>query len=284
MGTKLFSTWVTLSWMLMLGCGGKISEAPPSDAHPADTTVAEGGVEGDVVLLPPATPGMGSSDEHANEDVPGAEPLPEGDGGAAAAADSPPEPEQPPSFCGGRATSVVRVKANLDANAQALNTAAIVGPPPIAAQPFDPQAPANTANFSTSVTIYDSLGVAHSMEIYFRNSDTEVRTWDYHVLLSGADVVGEILDGNVEVGGGTLRFARDGALSSDSGSPLTIAFRNTPVSSTIEVDFAGRTRGIVDGTTNVAGYSTVTSQFQDGYAASWGSGPCVPPPRSRSQL
>jgi Flagellar basal body protein FlaE len=282
MGTKLFSALVTVSWMVTMGCGGKTSEALPSDAQLVDMTAAEDAVEGGVAIAPPAAPAMASSDAHDPE----AQPAAEGDGGAGAAADSPPEPEQAPSFCGGRPTTVVRVAANLDSDSTAINTAAIVGPPYVAANPWDPQNPGNTANFSTTVAIYDSLGAAHSMEIYLRKSDSEVRTWDYHLLLPAADVVGGVLDGYFEAGGGTLRFASDGALMSDSGTPATIAFRNASVRSTLKVDFAGRvgTAGTVDGTTSVAGSCTVLSQFQDGYAASWGSGLCAPRPRSRSAL
>jgi flagellar hook protein FlgE len=40
-----------------------------------------------------------------------------------------------------RATEMVEVTANLDAAAKAINTAAIVGPPAVAANPWDPQNP-----------------------------------------------------------------------------------------------------------------------------------------------
>lgn len=276
MRSKPFSTWVTLSWLVVVGCGGKTSEPLPSDAQPEDMTPVEAAVAGGVVDVPPASPAMASSGAQKPDAGPEAELAAEADGSAGRAAESPPKPDQAPSFCGGRATSLVGVTANLDASAYAINTAAVVGPPAIAANPFDVQNPANSANFSTTVIIYDALGVAHTMDIYFRKSDAAARTWDYHLLLPAADVASESLDGNFEAGAGTLRFAGNGALSSDSGSPLTIAFRNTSVSSTIKIVFARRSGrlGVAEGTTSVPGYSTVTAQFQDGHAASWGSEPC----------
>jgi flagellar hook protein FlgE len=268
MGTTLFSRVAILSWVVTLGCGGKTYLL--SEAQPADVTAAGGAWDGGLVDAQPAAPAAAPEPEAVPEAVSEPQAIPEGDGGAAGApADSPPRVGVPP-HCSGRATSVVRVTANLDADSKAINTAAIVGPPSVAASPWNPLKPANTANFSTTITIYDSLGVGHSMDIYFRKSDTEARTWDYHLLLPGPDVVGGVAGGNFDVGGGTLRFASNGALSSDSGSPVTIAFGNTSVSQIITIDLAGRfgAGGTAGGMTNVAGPSNVMGQFQDGVAAS----------------
>src|SRR3954469_9125953 len=110
-----------------------------------------------------------------------------------------------------RATTSAMVTANLDSAAIAKNTPAIVGPPAVAANPWDPQNPAATANFSTTMTVYDSLGNGHTMDVYFRKSDTVANSWDYHVLTAGDDVTGGTPGTNSEIGSGTLAFTTNGA-------------------------------------------------------------------------
>lgn len=281
MRAKLFSTMVMLSWAVALGCGGRTSEVLPTEARPADVVSAgSAGTAGVVVEPQPTAPEVVSSDAHDTEPGFEAQPIPEvdGDSGAGGApADSPPGVVEVPAYCAGRATTIMSVTANLDADAKAISTAAIVGPPSVAANPWNAQDAANTANFSTSMIIYDSRGLDHWLDIYFRKSDTEARTWDYHVILPATEVVGGVADGYFDAGGGTLRFASNGSLSSDSGSPVTIAFSGTSVAQTITIDLAGRSRagGAAGGVTNFAGISNVSAQIQDGAAAHWGADGCI---------
>jgi flagellar hook protein FlgE len=178
-----------------------------------------------------------------------------------------------------RATETAMVTANLDASATAINTAAIVGPPAVAANPWDAQNPANTANFSTTMTVYDSLGNGHTMDVYFRKSDTVANQWDYHVLTAGADVVGGTAGQNSEIGSGTLAFTSNGALNTFTETvPVTVDFVNATAGQAIALDFgtsigAGGTG--LDGTTQFAGASNVSSQSQDGYASGDFSGVAI---------
>jgi flagellar hook protein FlgE len=170
-----------------------------------------------------------------------------------------------------RATEKIEVTANRDSAATANNTAAIVGPPAVAANPWDPQNPANTANFSTTMTVYDSLGNGHTADVYFRQSDTVANSWDYHVLTAGADVTGGTAGQNSEIGSGTLAFTTNGALNTFTETvPVTVDFVGATAGQTIALDFgtsigAGGTG--LDGTTQFAGSSNVSSQNQDGYAS-----------------
>jgi flagellar hook protein FlgE len=178
-----------------------------------------------------------------------------------------------------RATETAMVTANLDASAVPLNTAAIVGPPAVAANPWDPQNPANTANFSTTMTVYDSLGEGHTMDVYFRKSDTVANSWDYHVLTAGADVVGGTAGQNSEIGSGTLAFTSNGALNTFTETvPVTVDFVNATAGQAISLDFgtaiADGGTGL-DGTTQFAGASNVSSQSQDGYASGDFSGVAI---------
>jgi len=169
-----------------------------------------------------------------------------------------------------RATENIEVTANLDSAATAIDTAL---------NPWDPQDPANTANFSTTLTTYDSLGNGHTMDIYFRKSDTVANTWDYHVLADGDEVVGGTPGQNFEVGtGGTMAFTTNGALNTITGNAITVDFVNATAGQAITLDFgtpigAGGTG--LDGTTQFAGSSNVSSQSQDGYASGDFSGVAI---------
>jgi len=178
-----------------------------------------------------------------------------------------------------RATTSADVTANLDSAAVAINTAALAGPPPVAANPWDAQNPANTANFSTTMTVYDSLGNGHTMDVYFRKSDTVANSWDYHVLTPGADVVGGTPGQNSEIGSGTLAFTTNGALNTLTTTvPIAADFVGATAGQAITLNFgkpvgAGGTG--LDGTTQFAGASNVSSQSQDGYASGDFSGVAI---------
>jgi flagellar hook protein FlgE len=156
-----------------------------------------------------------------------------------------------------RATTEMDVTANLDSSAQVITAA------------WDPQDPANTANFSTTMSIYDSLGNAHTADVYFRK--TADNAWDYHVLVPGADVNPPVT-GNSEIGSGSLAFTTNGALDSETvTTAVTANFGGgATAGQAITINFGtsiaeGGTG--LDGTTQFAGPSNVSSQKQDGYAS-----------------
>lgn len=156
-----------------------------------------------------------------------------------------------------RATAAASVTANLDASA-AVPTLA-----------WDAQDPANTANFSTTMTVYDSLGNSHTLDVYFRK--TADNAWDYHALVAGSEVVPPVV-GNAEVGSGSLTFTTNGALDTvTTGTAISANFGGgATAAQAITLDFgtpigAGGTG--LDGTTQFASPSSVSSQTQDGYAS-----------------
>jgi len=171
----------------------------------------------------------------------------------------------PTSALPARATASISVTANIDSSAT------------VPALAWDPQDPANTANFSTTMSIYDSLGNAHTADVYFRK--TADNAWDYHVLVPGADLNPPVV-GNSEVGSGALTFTTNGALNT---STVTTAVSATfgggaTAAQAITLDFgtsiaAGGTG--LDGTTQFAGPSNVSAQKQDGYASGDFSGVSV---------
>jgi flagellar hook protein FlgE len=150
-----------------------------------------------------------------------------------------------------RGTTSLSVRANLSADA----------PVPPA---WDVDDAANTSNTSTSMTVYDSLGRAHDVTLYFRK-DT-LGSWEFHAVTDGGNV-GGTPGQPTEIASGTLTFDNQGRLTDAttavnnftptgaiSPQPLTFNF-GTPVP-------AGTG---VDGLTQFASPSAVSFQSQDGY-------------------
>lgn len=164
-----------------------------------------------------------------------------------------------------RATTEIDITANIDSSAQVITAA------------WDPQDPANTANFSTTMAIYDSLGNAHTADVYFRK--TADNAWDYHVLVPGADMNPPVA-GNSEIGSGALTFTTNGALDTEAvTTAITATFGGgATAAQAIDINFGtsiaeGGTG--LDGTTQFAGPSNVSAQKQDGYASGDFSGVSV---------
>lgn len=154
-----------------------------------------------------------------------------------------------------KTTGKISIAANLDSSA-ATPTAA-----------WDPQNPSATSNLSTSVTSYDSLGNAHSVDVYFRKN--AAGQWDYHMLAKGSELAPP-QTGNAEIGSGSLTFDSNGALTNVTQTGGTPSFTGATPNQPITLDFgtptsAGGTG--LTGTTQYGSASTINSQNQDGYAS-----------------
>lgn len=156
-----------------------------------------------------------------------------------------------------KATKTMTVTANLDASATT----------PAAA--WDPQNPGPTSNLSTSMTVYDSLGKSHAVDVYFRKQSDG--NWDVHAIAKGDDLAGGTAGQNQEIGTGALKFDSSGALSDVTWSQQpTASFTGAKGSQAITLDFGKPTSqggtGL-SGTTNFGATSAVSAQSQDGYAS-----------------
>lgn len=81
-----------------------------------------------------------------------------------------------------------------------------------------------TSNFSTPVTVYDSLGKSHILTVSFEKTDTN--TWSYQVSLPGADVTAGTAGTPYDIpnAGGTMTFDTNGQLTSPAvGSTIPVA-------------------------------------------------------------
>ncbi len=159
-------------------------------------------------------------------------------------------PNSPP-----RATETVDMAVNLDASAPVL-------------APFDPTDPSGTSNFSTSVTVYDSLGRPHRADAYYRHQGGG--TWEWHVMVDGAEVTAGTPGTPSEIASGTLSFDTDGALTNETTTSSSADFVGATAGQVITFDFG---TSIAEGGTGLAGTtqfgspSNVISLAQDGFAA-----------------
>ncbi|MBX3186751.1 MAG: flagellar hook protein FlgE [Labilithrix sp.] len=153
-------------------------------------------------------------------------------------------------------TSTMKITANLDSSAT----------PPTA--PWDPSNPSATSNLATSMTVYDSLGTGHAVDVYFRK--TGAGAWEYHVLAKGSDIEGGPPTGSVEIAGGSLTFDSAGALESVASGPAAVSFVGATAAQPLTFDFGTSTAAGgtgLDGLTQYGSASSVSSQSQDGYAS-----------------
>lgn len=154
-----------------------------------------------------------------------------------------------------KATGSMKIAANLDSSAQVLTA------------PWDAANPSATSNLATSMTVFDSLGNGHVVDVYFRKNSAG--SWDYHALAKGSEL-SPSSPGNVEIATGTLTFDTNGALQSVAASGGTVSFNGATGSQPITFDFgkpisSGGTG--TDGVTQYGSPSSVSAQNQDGYAS-----------------
>src|ERR1051325_5831862 len=81
----------------------------------------------------------------------------------------------------------------------------------------------SAANFSSVITIYDSLGQAHDLNIVFRKTAT-ANQWQYRVLANGAEVTGGTAGKlrQIDAAGGLLAFKADGTLDTANSNITAI--------------------------------------------------------------
>jgi flagellar hook protein FlgE len=153
------------------------------------------------------------------------------------------------------ATTQIDITANLDPREPLLT--------------FDILDPAATANHTTSITVFDSLGTARTLDVYFNNLGGN--TYEYNVVADGSEVAGGTAGTNTLIGSGTLAFTSDGALDTATTPPLSIDFAGgATAGQAIDLNFgtditSGGTG--LNGTTQFSSASAVSSQAQDGFAS-----------------
>jgi flagellar hook protein FlgE len=138
--------------------------------------------------------------------------------------------------------------------------------------------PTGRSNFSSSLSVYDSLGIAHVITTYF--SKIGVNTWNYNQVAQASEVnvaAGFASGSNANISSGVITFNTSGALDRES----TIVYHNTGGTG---FDFLGSAPGQavavnfgtsvttdggtgLDMSTQFGSTSALVNQSQDGFAA-----------------
>jgi flagellar hook protein FlgE len=121
------------------------------------------------------------------------------------------------------ATTELDATLNLDSSSDAITA------------DFD-QTDASTYSYSTSATVYDSLGNSHSMTLYFTKTDDN--TWDVHTAIDGTLLTND--DGTAQTQ--TVAFNSSGILTSGGTATYTIDPDNGAAEMSIELDLTGTTQ------------------------------------------
>ncbi|MEW6601430.1 MAG: flagellar hook protein FlgE [Nitrospirota bacterium] len=162
------------------------------------------------------------------------------------------------------ATANVSISANLDSRESIISA-------------FDVTDPNNTSNFSSSISVYDSLGNGHIVNIYF--TKTASNTWSWNAVVSAADNANIYAPATAAVdeiqATGTLTFNSDGKLLTETTAAApTGGFDfegGATQNQTITFDFGDSITTDsgtgLDGTTQFGSNSSTSFQNQDGYAS-----------------
>jgi flagellar hook protein FlgE len=163
----------------------------------------------------------------------------------------------PPGAIPAEPTSELRLSANLDGAAE------------ISTAPFDLHDPEGTSSFGSEISVFDSLGSPHSLQLYFNKRGPGL--WEYRAVLGGDELEPKQPGAHVQAGSGTLEFTNDGALGKFSpAEPVRLNLGQGSAGPAIALNFglavADGGSGL-EGTTQFSMPSGVTSQSQNGYSS-----------------
>ncbi len=162
-----------------------------------------------------------------------------------------------PTLSPAQVTSTVNLVANLDSRVTIPST-------------FSTANPSGTSNFSTSITVYDSLGNGHLVPVYFRKNAALAagNQWQYFALVNAADATSGVV---TQAATGTIQFDLNGRLSANTlGAPDFDFSGGATQSQSIALNFGSTTGGGgsgLDGLTQFGTESTVLTQTQNGFSS-----------------
>ena len=83
----------------------------------------------------------------------------------------------------------------------------------------------NTSNYSSSMTVYDSVGTPRLVTMYYNK--LESGNWEYHAVVDGKDAEGGEDGKLVEMASGSLLFNQQGALQEEISNSNNFNFRGS---------------------------------------------------------
>ncbi len=153
------------------------------------------------------------------------------------------------------ASEEVKVSMNLDSREKIME--------------FDPENPDKTSNYNNSVTVYDNVGTARLVTMYFNKSENN--SWDFHAMIDGAEAEGGTPGTMVEMSNGKLVFNDNGLLQEEQINKNEFNFnKGAKQGQEIEFNFG---KSIAEGgtgydaSTQYGSQSSLARHTQDGYGA-----------------
>lgn len=164
-------------------------------------------------------------------------------------------------------TDLITMQVNLTAYRPGENPNVIGASP--TAETFDPLNPDATSFFSTGLTIFDSLGKAHPITVYFTRSGE--REYNYHAVVESSrlDPASQPAEPLSVFGSGALTFNEDGTLNSVVPQSTEVTFQGAATQN-ISWDFGNPTSdpgGDGSGSTNTGTASSDNIKIQNGFTA-----------------
>jgi flagellar hook protein FlgE len=160
-------------------------------------------------------------------------------------------------------TSKVSMVLNLDASAA-------VNPGGAAFDMTSDTTMSNTSNFSTSVTIFDTVGKSHRVNVFFRKTVASPPAWEYHAMIDGNETASPVATTPERIGTGTLTFDTSGRLNIEAKTPSAVTFTGA-AAQTIDFDFGDAITTDsgtgLKGATQFASASNVVAITQDGFGS-----------------
>jgi flagellar hook protein FlgE len=135
---------------------------------------------------------------------------------------------------------------------------------------FDITKPEKSSNFNTGVTVYDNVGTARLVTVYFNK--TADNTWTYHAAIPSEEAAGNLPPGTmVEMATGTVQFNNKGVLQTETVANNAFNFnKGAAQGQKIDFDFGKSITEGGDGlgaTTQYGSESTVSRHTQNGASA-----------------
>ncbi len=129
---------------------------------------------------------------------------------------------------------------------------------------FDINDPSGTSYNHAAVTVYDSYGAPHKLEVYFNK--TANNNWQWHAVANGSEVQPSTT-GYVEGASGTLGFDTTGNLQTATTTSSSFNFTGTPMTIGFNWGNPIATGGDGSGTTQFSNEWKISTTTQDGYGA-----------------
>jgi flagellar hook protein FlgE len=154
-----------------------------------------------------------------------------------------------------QATKKVKLSMNLDSRAEV--------------KQFDPNKAEETSNFSNSLTVYDNVGTARLVTVYYNK--TADNNWTYRVMTDGDNAAGGEKGKLAEMATGTLKFSTEGKLQEEVVGNNSFNFnKGAKPDQKIDFDWGESITEGGDGTNATTQYgsgSAVARHTQDGASA-----------------